>query len=71
MHSETHPNTKKMVDFSIDGVAKDKSSLVPVDIFSIRFTNCRRIYTLCVVRVDRYEHYDIQEFIDICISQIT
>ena len=60
-----------MIDLSIDGVSKDKSSLVPVDVYSVRFTNCNRIYNWCVVRIDRYKDYDIMEYVKECAAQIT
>ena len=70
MHLKSHPNTRKEIDLSADGVSKDKSSQVPIDIFSIRFLNCRRVYAMCVVRVDKYENYDFNEFLQDCINQI-
>lgn len=70
IHLKAHPNTRRVMDLSVDGVSKDKSSLVPVDVFSVRFPNCRRIYIMCIVRIDKYQKYDINEFLKECIDQI-
>ena len=69
-HCQLHPDTEKVIDFSIDGVAKDKSSQIPVEVYSIRFPNCNRIYTWTVVKVCVYKAYDFDEFLDRCIQQI-
>ena len=70
LHCETHPDTPRILDISVDGVSKDKHTQVPVDIFSVRFSNCSRIYTLMAVRVDNYQNYNIHEFFGHCIDEI-
>ena len=70
VHCKLHPDTDKVIDLSIDGISKDKSSQIPIEVFSVRFPNCKRIYTWCAVKVCVHEAYDLDEFLDACIQQI-
>lgn len=70
LHLQTHPNAPKIIDLSIDGVSKDKSSQIPLDVFSVRFIDCRKVYYLCAVKVVVYKQYSMERFLKECIEDI-
>lgn len=51
VHQEKHPNAEKRILLSWDGVQKDKSSGVKLDVFSLRFYGCARVYPISVIKV--------------------
>ncbi len=57
-HIAAHPKKRpealsKQFDFSIDGVPESRSSGLSIEILSIRFVNCRNIYTVCILQPAR------------------
>lgn len=51
LHLKKHQGTPKLIDISLDGVQKDKTTQQSVDVYSVRFMDCRTVYTLCAIKV--------------------
>ncbi len=57
-HIRAHPRKRpaalsKQFDCSLDGVPESRSSGLSIDVLSIRFINCRNIYTLAILQPSR------------------
>ena len=63
---ETHPP----IQFSLDGVQESKSSSTSLDVYSIKFLNCRKVIPVKIVRPTNRYKYDTQEEIKNMISDI-
>ena len=52
-------NIPRFVQLSLDGVSQAKSNSVTMDVYSIKFQNCRTIYPVKVIRpIEKYSvHY--------------
>ncbi len=53
-HAEQHEEAEAQeFDMSLDGIPESKSSGLSTDILSVRFTNCRQVYTIAVLQPAR------------------
>lgn len=58
----TNPSTT--VQVSLDGVSECKSNINSMDIFSIRFANCRTVYPVKIIRPIGKFRVDVQTQLD-------
>lgn len=76
IHSETCRNHQSEeqgqieVNFSCDGVADSKSSTVSMDIFSISFPECSRVYPLTTIRPSKKNAVDFQSELRIVLEDL-
>ena len=71
IHNSQCPNFNNHVQISIDGVSECKSNLNSLDVFSVRFSGCKNVYPLQIIRpIGRYRvdqrHYLDQFLTDVC-----
>ncbi len=57
-HIDAHPKKNsdtlsKQFDLSLDGVPESRSSGLSIEVLSVRFINCRNIYTVCILQPAR------------------
>ena len=61
VHSRVCPKFEKNTQISVDGVCESKSSTVSIDVYSIKFKNCRCIYPHKIVRPIKKGYIDNKE----------
>ena len=71
IHNSRCPNSNNHVQVSLDGVTECKSTLNTLDVYSIRFSGCQKVYPIQIVRpigkyrVDQKQYLD-QFLTDVC-----
>ena len=70
LHREICPNANSVVIFSLDGVQEANSSNTSMDVFCLKFKNCRNVYPLRLIRPNDKFKYDEQQEIESVINDI-
>lgn len=70
IHNSNCPNANDTIQVSLDGVSECKSNLNSIDVYSIRFTKCRTIYPLKLVRPIGKYRVDQQNYLDEFLSDV-
>lgn len=70
IHNSKCPNPSHHVQVSLDGVAECRSNIVSLDVYSIRFANCRCIYPVQIVRPVGKYRTDQQLYLDNFLTDI-
>ena len=70
LHKSKCPNFNKDVQVSTDGVSECKSNVNSLDVYSTRFSQCRTIYPLQIIRPIGKYRVDNQQYLDDFLSDV-
>ena len=70
IHKARCPNFNSSVHVSLDGVSECKSNINSFEVYSLRFTGCRTIYPIQIVRPIGKHRIDHQYYLDLFLTDI-